>query len=446
MRTYGSGIVGLAKVTVDTRGRSGVNDTAILLLEEVRPGSLGGLVGTAQVDVHDRVPEVVVHVGESLVTEDTSVVDEDVDAAEGIDGTLDDSLTVFSRSLDTSSLTAELLDLVDNVIRVDEIVDDNGSTSLGESQSVGAADTSTSTSDESNLAGEVDLLALGAGAELLRLLEQSHEVVGSSRELGVLLVVTNLVPLVKDSGSSVAVVGLEEETLGALPADLAGPATTDLEDAAVLLAVLVDEGSNEGNNELGLESLENIRGHDGSSHSASGNGSNDVGVDVVLGTLLGEGLSETDLGELGSRVVGLAEATEETGSRGGVDDTAVLLLSEVRPGGAGNLVGTGNVDLHDQVPVLVGEVLEADITENTGIVDDDVDAAESLDGSLDDLVAVLDAVVVGDSLAASGLDLIDNNVGSLIEEKRISLFIRVLLRHVTVSVSFALPLWSYPRP
>jgi hypothetical protein len=99
----------------------------------------------------------------------------------------------------------------------------------------------------------------------------------------------------------------------------------------------VDESSNKGNNPVGLEVLQNIRGHHSGGHTAGSNGSNDVGNDVVLSTLLGEGLGEADLAELGGRVVGLAEAAEKTGGGGSVDNAAVLLLAEVRPGGAGAL-------------------------------------------------------------------------------------------------------------
>jgi len=62
---------------------------------------------------------------------------------------------------------------------------------------------------------------------------------------------------------------------------------------------------------------------------------------------------------------------------------------------------------------LVRHVLEADITQYAGIVDEDVYGAEGLDGGLDDLVAILDAVVVCDSLPASLFDLVDNGVGGL---------------------------------
>lgn len=67
----------------------------------------------------------------------------------------------------------------------------------------------------------------------------------------------------------------------------------------------------------------------------------------------------------------------------------------------------------DQVPVLVLHVLEADVAEDPGIVEQDVDAAKVLDSRLDDLVAVLHAVVVGDRLAACGFDLVDHDICGL---------------------------------
>ena len=67
----------------------------------------------------------------------------------------------------------------------------------------------------------------------------------------------------------------------------------------------------------------------------------------------------------------------------------------------------------DQVPILVGEVLEADITKNAGIVDEDIDAAVGLNGGFDDLVAIGYAVVVGYSFAARGYDLIDDYICGL---------------------------------
>ena len=84
------------------------------------------------------------------------------------------------------------------------------------------------------------------------------------------------------------------------------------------------------------------------------------------------------------------------------------------PGGSGALVRSADVHLHDQVPVLVLHVLESDIAENAGIVDEDIDAAERINGSLDDGLAVLDRIIVGDGLAAGSADLLDDDVCSLL--------------------------------
>lgn len=72
------------------------------------------------------------------------------------------------------------------------------------------------------------------------------------------------------------------------------------------------------------------------------------------------------------------------------------------------------MDLEDQVPILILDVLEADVSQNTGVVDEDVDATERLDGSVDNLVTVLYRVVVCDGLSACLLDLIDNDIGGLV--------------------------------
>jgi hypothetical protein len=73
------------------------------------------------------------------------------------------------------------------------------------------------------------------------------------------------------------------------------------------------------------------------------------------------------------------------------------------------------MDIHNQIPVLVLHVLKADIPQDTSIVDEDIDSAIVLDGSLDDLVAVGDAVVVGYGLSTCGFDLVDDYICGLWE-------------------------------
>lgn len=62
---------------------------------------------------------------------------------------------------------------------------------------------------------------------------------------------------------------------------------------------------------------------------------------------------------------------------------------------------------------MVFHIFEADVSENTSIVDQDIDAAVGLDGGLNDLIAIGDAVIVGDGLSASGFDLIDDYICGL---------------------------------
>lgn len=85
----------------------------------------------------------------------------------------------------------------------------------------------------------------------------------------------------------------------------------------------------------------------------------------------------------------------------------------MRPCGASAFVAALDVDAEDEIPIGILHVLEADIAEDTGIVNEDIDAAESLDGRLNNSVTIFDAVVICDGLSASGLDFVDDDIGSL---------------------------------
>ena len=112
-------------------------------------------------------------------------------------------------------------------------------------------------------------------------------------------------------------------------------------------------------------------------------------------------------------VVCLSERSEKTGSRRSADQPSVLLFPEVGPCGMCALVCSVDMDAVDQIPVRLFHVLETDISQDTGVVDEDINTSECVDGRLDDGLTVLDRVVVGDGLAASGADLIDDLVCSL---------------------------------
>jgi hypothetical protein len=72
------------------------------------------------------------------------------------------------------------------------------------------------------------------------------------------------------------------------------------------------------------------------------------------------------------------------------------------------------VDLVDKVPVGLLHVLERDIAQDTGVVDEHVDAPKVINRRLDDGFAILDRIVVGDGLAAGGADLVDDLVCGLL--------------------------------
>jgi hypothetical protein len=78
-----------------------------------------------------------------------------------------------------------------------------------------------------------------------------------------------------------------------------------------------------------------------------------------------------------------------------------------------HLVCTVGVNSVDQIPVGILHVLKADIAQNTSVVEQNINAAEGLDGGLDNGFAILDTVVVGDGLAASGADLLDDIICGL---------------------------------
>lgn len=90
----------------------------------------------------------------------------------------------------------------------------------------------------------------------------------------------------------------------------------------------------------------------------------------------------------------------------------------------------------DQVPVLILHVLETDITQDTSVVEEHIDATKVLNGSLDDALSVLDAVVVGDGLTAGGADLVDDHICGL----------RKVSEYSKGFVEANAPLMTGPRP
>jgi len=71
------------------------------------------------------------------------------------------------------------------------------------------------------------------------------------------------------------------------------------------------------------------------------------------------------------------------------------------------------VNFVDQIPVLISHVFEGDVTQNSGVVDEDVDSSKVLDSGINDGLAILNAIVVGNGFTASLANLFDDNVGGL---------------------------------
>jgi hypothetical protein len=71
------------------------------------------------------------------------------------------------------------------------------------------------------------------------------------------------------------------------------------------------------------------------------------------------------------------------------------------------------VDLHDKIPVDILHILEADVPEDTSVIDEDINATEIGDGGANDGLAILDAVVVRHGRSAGPPDLFNDDIGSL---------------------------------
>jgi len=84
---------------------------------------------------------------------------------------------------------------------------------------------------------------------------------------------------------------------GALPPGLANPAAANLVKATGRVGDLVaGKSEDERSNVVRLEGLDELLGKDGLGHSSAGIGGNGVDIDVVLGTLKGEGAGEAQNG------------------------------------------------------------------------------------------------------------------------------------------------------
>ena len=75
---------------------------------------------------------------------------------------------------------------------------------------------------------------------------------------------------------------------------------------------------------------------------------------------------------------------------------------------------THALDSHNLVPLLVAHGLERAVTQDTGIVDQNIHTAPLVDNLLDDLGAFTIRVIVGHGLTTGLLDLFYNQVCGLL--------------------------------
>jgi len=87
-------------------------------------------------DGDDLIPQFVIHVCKCLITQDTGIVDNHVDPTVRINGGLDASIAVLGGGLDWNSFATAPADFIDNVIRINQVVDNNLGSVFGKEQAV----------------------------------------------------------------------------------------------------------------------------------------------------------------------------------------------------------------------------------------------------------------------------------------------------------------------
>ena len=124
--THSCGIISLTKVAVNATGAGGVDYPAVLLFQHIWISSLGAFVGSSQMYCNHVVPKLVIHVGEGLVSQDSSVVDQNIYSSVCVDGCFYDGIAIFSGGFVADRFSSHLLNLLHNGVRVDKIIDHRG--------------------------------------------------------------------------------------------------------------------------------------------------------------------------------------------------------------------------------------------------------------------------------------------------------------------------------
>ena len=164
---------------------------------------------------------------------------------------------------------------------------------------------------------------------------------------------------------------------------------------------------------LGFEGLQHGVRHQVLRHARGGCGSQAVHADVVLGAFNRQGLHQSDQGHFGRTVVGLAKVAIQATAGGGHHNAAVLLRRHVRPHRLAAMHGPHQVHVHHQLEVGNLHLGKAFVTQDAGVVDQNVHAAPSVNRLLNHGLhggVVSDGSTIGNSFTTCGVDFVHHGL------------------------------------
>ena len=133
--------------------------------------------------------------------------------------------------------------------------------------------------------------------------------------------------------------------------------------------------------------------------------------DVVFAALDRQHVGQAPDAALGGAVIALAEIADQARGRRGIDDDAAAVLAHPAEHRLGDAERALQMHLQHLVPGGFGGLGKGLVEQDAGIVDEDVGAAEMLDGVVEHRLAARhgrDVGAVGDRAAAFRLDRIDD--------------------------------------
>lgn len=70
------------------------------------------------------------------------------------------------------------------------------------------------------------------------------------------------------------------------------------------------------------------------------------------------------------------------------------------------------MNFHDEIPILIFHLLEGDISEDSCIIDEDIDSSEIIHCCFNNLISKLDRIIVGYSRASFRFNFLNNFICS----------------------------------